>query len=97
MKEIKFLKIIFLVLVTILFFILVMTACSSLKQNVSDPNIGKIVIEITVETGKDSIARTPDGNGVGRIDKDGVIYDQAGNKIGHRKPTTEELIRQYGY
>jgi len=80
-----------------MFFVLVMSGCISSRQHVSDPNIGKIVIEIAVTTGKDSIARTPDGNEIGRIDKDGFIYDKTGNKIGKRKPTSQELIMETGY
>lgn len=71
--------------------------CVTSHHTVSDPNIGNIEIEIMVVTGKDSLARTPDGTVIGRIDKEGNIYDLGGNKIGKRKPTDEELIMQFAY
>jgi hypothetical protein len=71
--------------------------CITSKRAIPDANIGNIEIEIRVIIGKDSLARTPDGNLIGRIDKEGSIYDMVGNKIGRRKPTNKELIRQAGY
>lgn len=74
-----------------------MYSCASAVRTVRDPNIGQIEIDVRVLTGKDSLARTPDGNVIGRIDSLGNIFDRAGNKIGQRKPTDTELIEQAGF
>jgi hypothetical protein len=72
-------------------------ACSTTKHIPPDPNIGNIEIEIKVISGKDSIVRTANGDSIGKIDKQGYIYDFGGNKIGKRKPTDQELIQQTAF
>jgi hypothetical protein len=71
-------------------------SCTSTKQTVSDPNIGNIEVEIKAIAGNDSLVRTKDGDVIGKIDEYGEIYDPEGKRIGKRKLTDQELIKQAG-
>ena len=74
-----------------------MYACGTAKNVVSNSNSGNIKVEVSAIAGKDSIVRTSNGTVIGKMDKDGNLYDLAGKRIGKRKPTDAELIIQAGF
>ena len=72
-------------------------ACNTSKNIVSNSKPGTIELDLQAVLGKDSLLRMPNGDTLGKIDKDGVIYDLEGNKIGKKKLTDAELIKQAGF
>ena len=72
-------------------------ACNSSKNIASKSNKENLKIEISAIEGKDSTIRTFNGDTIGRIDKEGNVYDRGGNKIGKRELTDAEKIQQVGF
>ena len=88
MKNLKYIS-------AIAFLIAGMAACTTTKSVVSNSDAQNF--EIHAVAGKDGVVKDANGEVIGKMDKEGNLYDLSGNRIGERKRSDAELIRDAAF
>ena len=73
---------------------MVIYSCAVNRISAGDPNFGNINISIDVVSGQDSLIRISNGTVIGKIDKNGNVWDITTNKIFGKRTLSDEELRR---